>query len=176
MKKICFTFFLIVFVLAGFSQTGKNSWLLGGNIQFASISDKSNGQSSNTTIFMMNPMIGYFPVNNLAFILNTDFVTTSGYNNLSIGPLVRYYFPGSESVKFFTGAGIAFGSGTDSHNTTWQIQAGPAFFVGRNVALELNLNYQSTSYKYGEQTTGLTEGQFGIGLGFMVYLGGNKNK
>ncbi len=175
--------------MAGFSQTQKGSVLLGGSLNFTSTSTTYEGMyggHSNTSKFTLNPMIGVFPINNLAIILNTDYITTtvsasgnsSSGHSLLIGPLVRYYFPASASVKFFTGAGVGFGSGESETSTVYQFQAGPAFYINRNLALEFNLNYQTANIKstgdiIPNQTT--KQSQFGISVGFMVYLGKAKS-
>ena len=97
MKKIYFTTILMVLTIAGFSQTEKGSWLLGGNIGYSSNHQSETGSSSTYSIFTLNPKFGFFPVNNFAVILNTDYVSESSGNfndhNLMIGPAVRYYFP-----------------------------------------------------------------------------------
>jgi opacity protein-like surface antigen len=182
MKKIYFTAVLMVLVTAGFSQTEKGTWLLGGNIGYSSTKQSETGYSSTVSIFTLNPKIGFFPVNNFAVILNTDYISASstGYSahSLEIGPALRYYFPGSESVRLFVGTGIGFGSDNDTHSTTYQFEAGPSFFLTRAVALEMNINYQSTSTKYNSGDSQLpnnyTLSQFGVGFGFIVYLGRNK--
>ena len=168
--------------MAGFSQTEKGGWLLGGNIAYSSTKQTESGNSSTVSIFTLNPKIGFFPVSNLAVILNTDYITESSGNfndhSLTIGPAVRYYFPGSESVRLFVGTGVGFGSTSDTHSTIYQFEAGPSFFLTRAVALEMNINYQSASTKYdaadSQFNSNYTQSQFGIGFGFIVYLGGKK--
>jgi opacity protein-like surface antigen len=192
MKKIYCTLILLTTVMAGFSQTEKGSVLLGGNIDFTSTSktyEAAYQVHENATSFALNPMIGFFPVNNFAVILNTNYETESskieGQNEsisshtLVIGPLLRYYFPASESVKFFAGAGIGFGSGNDMTSTVYQVQAGPAFYISRNLALEFNVNYQSANNKYTSSidpayNSTVKQSQFGVAVGFMVYLGKGK--
>jgi hypothetical protein len=191
MKKIYFSLILLATVLCGFSQTEKGSVLLGGNIGFTSTSSTTGGQfgfHSNFSDFTLNPMIGIFPVNNFAIILNTNFETATRTENgisssghtLTIGPLLRYYFPTSQSVKFFGGAGVEFGSGSDGYptSTMYQIQAGPAFFIGHILALEFNVNYQFGNAKYPGDLVdqpSTKQSQFGISVGFMVYLGKGKS-
>jgi hypothetical protein len=189
MKKFYFSLILLTTVLAGFSQTEKGSVLLGGTIDFTSTStsqDGMNGGHSSATMFSLNPMIGVFPVNNFAVILSTDYVTGSFSENgnssnghtLLIGPLLRYYIPASQSVKFFGGAGVEFGSGESQTSTVYQFQAGPAFFINRNLALEFNVNYQTATIKtqgdFNPQPD-TKQSQFGISVGFMVYLGKGKS-
>jgi Outer membrane protein beta-barrel domain len=189
MKKIYFSLIFLTMVLAGFSQTEKGSVLLGGTIDFTSTSTSQGGiydYHSSTTMFALNPMIGIFPVNNFAVILSTDYVTGSFSENgnssnghtLLIGPLLRYYFPASQSVKFFGGAGVEFGSGEGQTSTVFQIQAGPAFFINRNLALEFNVNFQTATIKSQGDITpqpDTKQSQFGISVGFMVYLGKGKS-
>ncbi len=180
MKRIYFTTILMVLAIAGFSQTEKGSWLMGGNIGYASTHESETGYSSTVSVFTLNPKLGFFPVNNFAVILNTDYVSASSDggsdHSLEIGPAVRYYFPGSESVRLFVGTGVGFGSTNESHSTTYQFEAGPSFFLTPAVALELNINYQSSNTKYSESqyVNNYTQSQFGIGFGFLVYLGGKK--
>jgi hypothetical protein len=188
MKKIYFSLILLSSALAGFSQTGKGSVLLGGTINFTSTSSNGDGQfgsDSKSTLFTLNPMVGIFPVNNFAVILNTDYVSatyseggnSSSGHTLQIGPLLRYYFPASESVKIFAGAGVGFGSGENTTSTMYQFQAGPAFYISRILALEFNVNYQTGNVKYSNDMYNTTskESQFGISVGFMVYLGKSKS-
>jgi hypothetical protein len=181
MKKIYFTTILMVFALAGFSQTEKGSWLLGGNIAYSSTHETETGNSGTYSTFTLNPKIGFFPVNNFAVILNTNYISESSGNFndhiLSIGPSVRYYFQG-QSVRFFVGSGVGFGSTSDTHNTSFQFEAGPSFFLTPAVALEMNINYQSSSTKYNDAdsqfNSNYTQSQFGIGFGFIIYLNGKK--
>jgi|HubBroStandDraft_6_1064221.scaffolds.fasta_scaffold456422_1 hypothetical protein len=182
MKKIYFTAIFMVLAIAGFSQTEKGGWLLGGNIAYSSTKQTESGNSSSVSIFTLNPKIGFFPFRNFAVILNTDYITESSgsFNDhsLTIGPSVRYYFPGSESVRLFVGTGVGFGSTSDTHSTTYQFEAGPSFFLTPAVALEMNINYQSSSTKYNNPDTqynsNYNQSQFGIGFGFIVYLNGKK--
>ena len=179
MKKFYFTSGLFFHLFTGFGQTEKGNWLLGGNISFTSASTTENGNSSSGTLFSLNPKIGVFVVNNFTVILNTEYASTSsgGFSDhsLLIGPALRYYFPGSESVKFFAGAGIGFGTATSVTSTAYQFEAGPAFFIRPSVALELNINYQIQDYKSsGAYSNTMKVSQFGIGVGFMIYLGKQK--
>ncbi|HEY4965546.1 MAG TPA: outer membrane beta-barrel protein [Puia sp.] len=189
MKKIYFSLILLTTVLRGYSQTEAGSVLLGGNISFTSTTSSQDGMyggQSSSTMFTLNPMIGVFPVNNFAVILNTNYVTGSFSENgnsssghtLLIGPLLRYYFPASQSVKFFGGAGVEFGSGEGETSTIYQFQAGPAFFINRNLALEFNVNYQTGTIKSSGEVISqpsTKQSQFGIAVGFMVYLGKSKS-
>ncbi len=181
MKKIYFTTILLVLSIACFSQTEKGSWLLGGNIGYTSTHESETGYSGTVSVFTLNPKLGFFPVNNFAVILNTDYVSASSGggsdHSLEIGPAVRYYFPGSESVRLFVGTGVGFGSTSETHSTTYQFEAGPSFFLTPAVALEMNINYQSSSTKSDAESqyvNNYTQSQFGIGFGFLVYLGGKK--
>jgi len=178
MKKNLLTALLALLSFAGFSQTESGSWLLGGGIQYSSQTFKVNTYKSTTSTFALTPMIGYFPVNGLAVILNTYYKSIqfsedgggeSSDHTLAIGPLVRYYFPG-QSVKFFTGLGYSFNSGSGSSGGTWEVQAGPAFFLSHNVALELLLSYQGSTINSAEGDYHATANQFGTGIGFVVYL------
>jgi Outer membrane protein beta-barrel domain len=176
MKKFYFSSILILLVLTGSSQTEKGNWMLGGNIQFSSNHQTVDGTGGTLSTFALNPKIGFFPVNNLAVILNTTYLSQSieqsSYHTLLIGPAVRYYIPASESVKFFFGTGLGFGSGNDYTSTAWQFEAGPSFFLSRMVAVEMNISYQTESQKASEQNGGtLKSSLFGVGLGFMIYLG-----
>jgi opacity protein-like surface antigen len=179
MKKIHLTVILMACVFTGFSQAEKGSWLLGGNIQFSSNSQSSGGESNTASLFALNPKIGFFPVNNLAVILNTNYQSASSGSFsdhlLLIGPAVRYYVPASESVKFFFGGGVGFGSGEGSTSTAYQFEAGPSFFLSRMVAVELNIGYQTENFHTSNQFESDSKtSTFGIGLGFMIYLGGGK--
>jgi hypothetical protein len=176
MKKFYFSSILMLLVLTGFCQTEKGNWMLGGNILFSSNHQSDNYNSETLSTFVLNPKIGYFPVNNLAVILNTNYLSQSqgdfSDHSLLIGPSLRYYIPASESVKFFFGTGVGFESGSGFSGTALQFEAGPSFFITRAVAVEMNISYQSESMKSSEQNSSTVKSSiFGVGLGFMIYLG-----
>ena len=181
MKKFYLSSALLFFVFTGFSQTQKGSWLLGGNIAFSSISTKENGiGNGSTSVFQFNPKAGLFVANNFAVILNMTYTSLSDDNfsdhDLSVGPAVRYYFPGSEKLKFFVGAGMGFGSSSETHNTSYHFEAGPAIFITPSVALEVTLNYESANATSKQSSDyKLTQSKFGGGIGFMIYLGKHKS-
>jgi len=176
MKKFYFSTVFTLLVLTGFCQTEKGNWMMGGNILFSSNHQSNDYGSGTLSTFVLNPKIGYFPINNLAVILNTNYLSQSqgdiSDHTLLIGPSIRYYIPASESVKFFFGTGVGFDSGSGYSGTALQFEAGPSFFITRAVAVEMNISYQTESMKNTEQNSGTVKSSiFGVGLGFMIYLG-----
>ena len=164
--------------IIGISQTNKGNWLLGGTAGFTS---SKYGDAKNT-IIDLSPNAGYFVINNLAIALSAH-VGSETYNSglsgasdeksssIYIGPTVRYYFtPVGKNVKLFGEASCAFGSSkfdaVSVSTTAWGVSAGPAFFLNKNVALEISLGYASSKNQDDNKSTNL----FGLRAGFQIHL------
>lgn len=151
---------IAVFSLTAKAQTEKGTWLLGGSVAF--------NTSGGSSVFMVNPNIGYFLTDNLAAGANLSVATTSGLTTWAIGPFVRGYFTKSTSGKPFLGASFLVGgtsvSGNSSTSTGFGVEGGYALFLNRSVALNLMAQYT----KVGKGT----DGTFGIGAGFQIHFRG----
>lgn len=175
MKKILAIFTIgILAAGAADAQTKKGNWLVGGSAGFNS--SKVSTSSNSTTTINISPDAGYFVANNLAVGANVGFWSSS-YNSstttvFNFGPMARYYFAEmGKNAKLFGHAFVGFGSSKQGSNpsvssTTWGINAGPAFFLNKNVALEATVGYNSEKVKNATYTTGT----FGVNFGFQIHL------
>ena len=185
MKKIIFCCLMVMAAGSVFSQTQKGSWQAGGSLGFTSSNQTMYGTKTTDVQFILTPQIGYFVVNNLSLILSASMYSekVSSANSSSasqksyiIGPFVRYYFPVGETVKFFAGAGMGFVNTSgildySSHSiTSYQFEAGPAFFISQSAAIEFGLDYQVTKYKGQESFYDSDQNQFGMRLAIMLYF------
>src|SRR5690606_19897806 len=128
----------------------------------------------------LQPRAGYFINDGLAVGAQANLGLTAvkdldnewGYG---IAPFVRYYFPGgaTQSSRFFTQGDIGIAGSSKGNDVALAIGAnvGYAHFITQSVALEATLgyNYSKANVNMGDKATGL-----GIGLGFQVYLPGQR--
>lgn len=172
MKKI-FTLAVVTIISASaFSQTQKGNWLVGGSAGFSSQSQ--SGSSTTTTELSITPTAGYFISNNLAVGASLNFGSQkSGSTTVStfgIGPMVRYYFAElGKNAKIYGQGEFAYASvssgGTTNTGTGWALQAGPAFFLNKNVAIETTLRYGSVKPQNANNVN-----TFGVNVGFQIHL------
>ena len=187
MKKIYLTALSLFIIGAAFSQTQKGNVLIGGDLSNIGI----NFQKGNTQFsFNIDPKAGWFIKNNLAVGAEVNFgiTTQKGATSVTygVGGFGRKYF-GDESVnlartaKWFieANAGI-YGqnlSGSNSVSTSTNglgIGFGPgySYFINPNIALEALAKYNLT-VGFGNSTT---NNNISIGLGFQIFLSGNRVK
>src|SRR5258708_33707816 len=115
MKKIFFAFFILTSAYCNAQFLKKGSIIGDGSFSLATSSSSTNGVSSKTNTLSISPFGGYTILNNLVTGVNlaTTFSKTDGgsssskYNYLAIGPVVRYYF----NNGFFLHSDINFGTG-----------------------------------------------------------------
>jgi outer membrane protein W len=171
MKKI-FTLAVVTIISASaFSQTQKGNWLVGGSAGFSSQSQ--SGASGNITELSITPTAGYFINNNLAVGASLNFGSQksgSTVTTFGIGPMVRYYFAElGKNAKLYGQGEFAYASVTSSgvtnSGTGWALQAGPAFFLNKNVAIETTLRYGSVKPQNSNSVN-----TFGVNVGFQIHL------
>lgn len=175
MKKIFLSLVIIFIALSTQAQTEKGTWLLGGSASFSS-SKPANSSSVTNTLF--SPAAGYFVNNDLAVGAGINFQNLNGnYSSISFAPFVRYYFlPIGTNAKLFGNGSFGYGSykftGSNSNSlTTWELSAGPAFFLNKNVALELALAYGSASYSPNDAVNTVS-----LKAGFQIHFNNGKKK
>lgn len=168
MKKIVLTLAL-AFTCAIFAQaqTEKGTLLLGGDADFTST---SFGGAS-TTSYGISPNIGYFVAENIAVGARVGINGGESTTSYSITPFGRYYFlPIGSNAKLFGDASVGFqGSSVagSKGSTVIGVQAGPAFFLNPNTALEVTARFASIS------TSGASKSvtEFGLRVGFQIHFG-----
>lgn len=189
MKKIFVLVVIIIFFQKNiFGQLSKNTWLVGGNLSFASsIYHPNQSAETKTSDFQLSATVGYFITPRLPIGIRTMFQTnkqnykdafgTTGEakaNYLSVGPFVRYYFLKKIDpvINFFGEANYLFGKARPdiSANTfsfyRYYLLAGPVVYFNSSVGLELTLGYYYQKPNDGRNATS----GFQTGLGFQIYL------
>lgn len=182
MKTIqLFIAFSLLSFLTTNAQITKGNWMVGGSGSFTNY--KSTFQSGITEItqtgsaLTISPNLGYFIVDNLVLgsIVSFSFSNPSGDNNNSHGygvsPFIRYYFRKSDKmINPFLQTGYSFSkgksdSGGSNKSTGYTIKGGSAIFLNSSVALELSLNYDSSTFNSDTKSNNFT-----VGLGFQIHL------
>jgi hypothetical protein len=131
---------------------------IGGNLSFSTQSFEAS--NDDRTIINFNPSVSYFFFRKLSAGLSADFsnISTGGSSvtDWGIGPSLRYYLNVKKFAPF-AGAGLSYGSNTSSVSndkyTTQKIilTAGADYFVVKNVAIEMTINYMFIKEKYPER-------------------------
>ena len=165
------------------AQITKGNWMVGGSGNFSSYENKN--QENGTEIIRkgiginFSPKIGYFFLNKVAggtsmtisYTKPKESESSIGYG---FGPFLRYYVLNEDKqVNFFGEASYTFGEtkSGDFKNTSngYGFKAGSAIFFNSSVALEIALEYSSSSYK--SQSSGSNSfNNLQIGLGFQIHL------
>lgn len=175
MKKshVVISFFLLNILIFAQSPINKGVYTINGNISFSSLS--SDQMSSSQNVFIFNPQIGYFFIDNLYSALSLNYMHRSYSSTFQdyygIGPALRYYFD-AEKIKPFLGLGLIYNKQTDNHSmdisyTEWKISGGIDYFVTNNFALEGSLNYSFINYKNQRDQYKLF--QLGIGVNYFIF-------
>lgn len=150
MKKTLLTLLLLLSCsLGAFAQTEKGNKEVGGSFSM------SYTPKSSLFNFALTPQFGYFIIDNLSVggTLSVDFSTSKGQSTstLAILPTAKYYFEASPKLKPYlmlqVGGGVMsaksdFGVSATSSVFQFGGGAGVAYFLTRNVALDLGLRAQ----------------------------------
>ncbi len=186
MKKLIFSLLFLLLCVTSFAQTERRSWLLGGAASLGS-SSSSNSSGSQTSI-IIQPKVGYFLIDNLTLGASLPFSYSSSSNSssyttsLGITPFLRYFFfhrnikPFIEVEGGYASTSIS-GSNFSYYNTVLGAAGGVAMFFTKSVALDLSLNYRtysSNTTNSNNYTNNVTASKFALQVGFLVYLGRNK--
>ena len=187
MKKILITGLGLCMLTASFAQTQKGNVLIGADLSNIGL----NFQKGNTQFILnINPKAGWFVRDNLAVggDVNIGLNTQKGATSFSygIGAFGRKYY-GAEvtnlarTAKWFleANAGISglniTGTNLVTSNTNgFKVGIGPgySYFISQNIALEALAKYNLT-VGFGNSTT---VNNISLGLGFQIYLPGNRVK
>lgn len=177
MKKMRITVLAIVgFIFTNLNaQTEKGQILISGSssLNFSIEKDKTKSdnidtEGSRTTTFDINPMGGYFIINNLAVGISMPIILSSSKdgdgdksksNSFIFGPFGRYYFD-AENIKPFGQLAFGFGTLTEKYTPegedtykekygqlSFAIDVGAAVFLNESVAIDFAFGYGSNRIK-----------------------------
>ena len=160
--------FLLMSSASAFSQTEKGAVLVGGALSFQT--------TSNNSSFVLNPNIGFFPFNNFALGVTTNFnYAKQGNiksNQIGVGPFLRYYVGKTQTKPFITTEvgylhnKIETSLGESSTNGFgFLIGLGFAAFINETVAIE-----GLTGYNYSDFSDASSASGFTMRFGFQLYF------
>jgi opacity protein-like surface antigen len=165
-----------------FGQLEKGNIFIGGSSSIGFSTEKytythsgTSTESSKSTNFGFYPKVGYFLIDNLpvGLEMNVNFYKNKAINgdnestssDFTIGPFARYYFIPQEALKPMVEAYVGFGSSKDKSKYSsytnesksgvlkFGIGVGASYFVTDNVAFDLLIGYNATTYKLKSQTS-----------------------
>lgn len=182
MKKIILFSFTFCLSITSYAQLNKDTWMLGGQINFTSEEIDDAGVQQR---FVFQPNVGYFFIDKLSAGLEFNFRSTSTdpgnkdvfWRSYIVSPFARYYLLKHERpINLFTqvNGSVGFGIvGDDLKNTSYYgcgVKAGTVFFLNNVVGLEFSVNYSSLWYK-SKQTDAINHNkELLIGIGLQVHL------
>jgi len=194
MKQITILLVMCCISMSAFAQFEKGRKLVGGSLALSFTTDKTKYDGSTFTNgqyvdFSLDPLAGYFVIDNLAVGAGLGF-STSSYkeddsdyksvsNEITIQPVVRYYL---EQGVFFQGnfiVGSAKDKETDNGTTNetkygvsgWSLSAGYAYFLNDFVAIEPQVGYSAKGYKDKDSEVKYLDSGLYLRVGFQIYLG-----
>ncbi|MDH5827472.1 hypothetical protein ACFX5U_05170 [Sphingobacterium sp. SG20118] len=159
----------------GSAPIKQGNWMVGGSL--ANLGYSFEGKAFNVNL---QPRAGYFVSDGIAIgaQANLGLTAAKGHDNewnYGIAPFVRYYFPegSSSSGRFFGQGDIGIAGSSIGKGASLALGAnlGYAHFITRTVALEATVgyNYTKSNVNLGDKASGL-----GVGLGFQIYLPGQR--
>lgn len=155
------------------AQPVKGSVLLGGNVGFSSVSVGDLGYTS----FILSPVAGFFVTDRLAVGGEVSVQVLGGDaegSTIGASPLVRYYFNGNGSARFFGQGNFNwqsqdFGEGFDAQTGIgFGLGAGLDYFFNEHVALEVFLGYDNLKYEDADDAIST----IGLSIGVAAFIGG----
>lgn len=159
----------------GITPLRQGNWMIG-----ASLADIGYSFEGNAFNLALQPAAGYFVSDGLAIgaqaILGLTAVKDKDNEwQYGIAPFVRYYFPGTATAtgRFFGHGNVGIAGSSVGSDVAFNLGAkvGYSHFVTQTVALEATFGYNYN--KANISTDGGASG-LGVGLGFQIYLPGNR--
>lgn len=196
MRKTILTLLAGVFTLASanvFAQTEAGHGFVGAKSGLGFTSTKvttktaeGSNSSKPTNKFNLNLNGGYFVIDNLAIgglvELDLTAIDTASTLEYVVAPKLTYFVPFDSQFRpyanFYAGyAGVNHSkSGSSENSNTGGLAIGGgigcAYFLQSNIALSLELGYnsQSTEVKVGDKSVTTTAGAFAPSLGFSLFF------
>jgi len=160
----------------------KNRWMVGGN---AEIYIERIGGNTGRLIAIAHPGAGYFVAKNFAIGARTPVSFFSNEYKLGIVPFTRYYLPSKSTARLFVelNGGRTWRGLKDVSTNRYSMEyswlfggsAGAAFFVNKNISIDIFLFYagQSSRTRIVDTdiyTDALMKAEIGLGAGFQIFL------
>lgn len=156
------------------AQIEQGNWMMGGSGSFGNYKIRNGDDSFNSTQIGINPNIGYFIIDKLAFgtAAQVNFsIYTDGsptYKSYTISPFVRYYFFENEKkINIFSEVNyeILRISNNVQKQDKFKVKAGVVFFLNSSVGIEVALNYSKQKSNLDYEYRGIY-----LDVGFQIHL------
>ena len=164
----------IFFAMSSNAQITKGNWMMGGSGRFGNYKITNSDESFNTTQIGINPHIGYFIIDKLAFGTSAQVSITFFSNDSPIykayitSPFLRYYFFESEKkINIFSEVNyeILRISNNVQKQDKFKVKAGVVFFLNSSVGIEVALNYSKQKSNLDYENRGIY-----LDVGFQIHL------
>ncbi len=151
------------------AQTQRGAHLVGGQFQLDNLFREGN----NLFTIGLSPNYGFFVARDLLIGARVDlqYIRSGDTDLLSFAglPIVRYYIPGQNRVRFFIGAAVGGGvvsvEGDSAGLFEWDLGPGVDFFLNPHVALETTLFYEGIQREGGDYLSSI-----GFRVGFQIFI------
>ncbi|NOU48579.1 MAG: porin family protein [Bacteroidales bacterium] len=200
MKKLILCWMVMILSIPMFAQTSKGDFVISGgtNLQFIAgnykhVYDGTTLSKYSTNAFSLNPLVGYFVIDNLAVGLMAQFASSKDKNDdddvyktsqISLMPMAIYYFPVDGNFRPFLQTGIGYASQNmtytpkngDEDKQTYSgigftFGGGVAYFVAKNISFELGIAYsQSTLKDSDDEKAKVKQGNIGANISISIFL------
>lgn len=175
MKKGILILVLLLFVMAAFAFD-QGTINLGGTAVFESKKETSDDDA--ITVFTVNPIVGYFVMDNLSADVNLAVVSNDGNLDFGIGVGARYFYSNfygglefdylSEYYAYPPASGLKDGTKTSMYLVP---KLGYMMPLAENVFVDMGLKYKMGFGDYGGDRSGSNEySQIQFGVGLQVFL------
>lgn len=167
MKKGILVLVSLLFVVAAFAFD-QGTINLGGSAAFESV--KAHKDADAITVFYLNPIVGYFVMDNVSADLNLNIMSYDGDTDLGIGIGGRYFYN-----NFYGGLQLDYMSQAWGSSTVTSMYLVPKLGymmpLAENVFVDLGLKYKMGFGDYGGDGSGSNEySQVHFGVGLQVFL------
>jgi hypothetical protein len=189
-KKLLLSFCLLVFSFIARSQAQepttqpvvntylqKGTWLIGGNLSYVNVNQKSNNGfggnvSRSSGLFIGALSLASMVNDQLALGGKVTYLNASGFDNAVIGPTARLYFSNNKPSKVFLLGDVGFN--TSGGDASYNGGLGLANFLSEFVSLDITATYGNTFTLGGipqsQSSSSLSVGVFALQVGLQIYL------
>jgi hypothetical protein len=178
------TFFLLIFLLLPFPNlsaqkfTQKNTWEIGGRINFTNTTNVNNGEPTGNALtdFSLNIPIYYFVIDGLSlgFIPGFEFIREHGGEKYLLALLagLAYNFKTNSAAYPYLEGRFGYNTSSGPSGIIWIISGGLKVQVGGNALLGIGLAYEQSTFSSSGNDGGRNgTNRWGVDVGFSIFFG-----